>query len=233
MDIAGQVVVITGAASGIGRALARGFASDGASVVAFDRDESGLTETSTGSAAMVLVPGDVTSAADVDRLVGTAIARYGRIDVLFNNAGVANLGRFLEQPFERWQEVVAVNLVGAALCSHAVLPGMLARGHGRLINVVSRAAESAPAGASAYSASKAGLLSFTKALAREVAPEQYPDVVVSAMFPGPTQTGMYRGQDPTLVYPHARFVAALPAGTPGGRIYWNSQEYEMYSRFND
>ncbi len=234
MEISGQVVLITGAAGGIGRALARGFAADGALVVVFDRDERGLGETARDAAGeMLVVGGDVTSAADVQGLTRACIEQHGRIDVLFNNAGIGNMEPFLEQRFERWEEVIRVNLIGAARCSHAVLPGMLERGHGRIVNVISRVAETAPAGASAYAASKAGLVTFTKALAREVDADKYPDVIISAMNPGATETGMYHGQDPVLVYPHAKFVATLPKGTRGGRVYWNSQEYAIYSSFND
>jgi 3-oxoacyl-[acyl-carrier protein] reductase len=235
MSLNGKVILITGASRGIGRALACGFVADGANVVAFD-----LQETSHDDPTHCLaVVGDVTSEADVDRVVAAAHQRFGPIDVLVNNAGIANAGTLLARPFRAWAAVIQVNLIGVALCTHRVLPDMLARGSGRIINVVSRAAEFPFAGLSAYAASKAGVISFTRALAAEVGPPKQPDILVNALFPGLTNTAMAQGLDPSLlqepeaVYPHTRFLVTLPAGGPHGRVFWNSQEYAMYAQFNN
>jgi 3-oxoacyl-[acyl-carrier protein] reductase len=242
MGLEGQVVLVTGASRGIGRALARGFAADGARVVAFARSERDLRETTGGDTGRFLpVAGDVTSEADLDRLVAAAHDRFGRIDVLVNNAGAAHKGPFAAQPFRHWAEVVQVNLIGLALCTHRVLPGMLSRGHGRVINVVSRAAEVAWPAMSAYCASKAGVVSFTRSLAAEVGPPHHPDVLVNALIPGMTDTAMAQevGLDPSglqrpeAVYAHARYLVTLPAGGPSGRVFWDSREYTMYAPSNE
>lgn len=241
-DLTGQVVLVTGASRGIGRAFARGFAADGANVVAFARSENDLLETTQGDTAHFLaIVGDVTAEADVDRLVAAAHHRFGRIDVLVNNAGLSNGSELLARPFfGDWAEVIRVNLLGLALCTHRVLPGMIERGYGRVINVVSRVAEFPFPRMSAYAASKAGVMSFTRARAAEVGPAQYPDILVNALIPGLTKTAMTRNnrdhaalQDPDVVYPHTRFLVTLPAGGPHGRVFWNSKEYKMYVQFND
>jgi NAD(P)-dependent dehydrogenase (short-subunit alcohol dehydrogenase family) len=238
----GKVVLVTGASRGIGRALARGFAGDGDNVVAFARSEKDLQEIISGDPERFLaVAGDVTSEADVDRVVTAAHQRFGRIDVLINNAGISNGGELLARPFRDWAEVIRVNLIGLALCAHRVLPGMIEQGSGRVINVVSRLAEFPWVGASAYAASKAGVISLTRALATEVGPPKYPDILINALIPGPTYTEMTRQgrwdparlQMPEVVYPHTRFLVTLPVGGPHGRIFWNSQEYKIYSQFND
>jgi 3-oxoacyl-[acyl-carrier protein] reductase len=239
MMLQGKVVLVTGASRGIGRALAVGFAADGASVVAFARSAQELQETTHGDPEHLLtVVGDVTSEADVDRLVATTYDRFGQIDVLVNNAGIGNPGALLARPFSDWADVMRVNLIGLALCTHRVLPGMIERGYGRVINLASRAAEVPRPTLSAYGASKAGVLSFTQALATEVGPPSHPDILINALIPGPTDTAMTRqqgGRDPALlqapeaVYPHTRFLVTLPSGGPHGRVFWNSQEYTMYA----
>ena len=236
MELAGQVIVITGAGSGIGRALAIGFAGDGARVVGCDLDEQGLSETVELCAADILaVTVDVTRAADVTRLVDAAQAQFGRIDVLINNAGIANQGDLLARPFEDWQAVIDVNLSGVARCIHAVLPEMLERNEGRIVNVCSREGETGRRTLSAYSASKAGVSVLTKALAREVRKADCDNVLVNGVIPGGTRTNMNRNeamQDPAAVYPHTKYIVALPRGGPNGRIFFHSEDYAMFSAFN-
>jgi NAD(P)-dependent dehydrogenase (short-subunit alcohol dehydrogenase family) len=239
MTVQDRVIVVTGAGSGIGRALAVGFARDGAQVVGFDRDAAGLGTTAAGCDGRLLaLAGDVTSDDDVRRLVRETEDRFGRIDALVNNAGIANMGTLLDRPFADWVAVIEVNLIGLARCTHAVLPGMLKRGHGRIVNVASRSAESPAPAMSAYSATKAGVLSFTKAVAREIAQAGATDVLVNALIPGPTDTPIWGRARPELrppeaVYPHARFVVELPAGGPTGRVFFDSKDYRVYERFNE
>jgi NAD(P)-dependent dehydrogenase (short-subunit alcohol dehydrogenase family) len=249
MSIEGKVILITGAATGIGRALAAGFTRDGADVIGFDINRDGLVETEQSCCNQLMpIVGDVTSEADVDRLVTTCIKKFGHIDVLFNNAGIPDQGALLERPFPDWARVIEVNLIGVALCTHRVLPSMLERRYGRIINVVSRAAESAAARLSAYASSKAGVITFTKAIANNIDREQYPDVLINAMIPGMTRTPIWARatesgllseerlnafQEPELVYPHARFIIELQSGGPSGRVFFNSQDYPVYQHFNE
>lgn len=243
MSIAGKVVVITGAASGIGRALATGTYHDGARVVGFDINQASLEQTKSECGInMLTFTGDVCSEKDVDRLVDLALDRFGRIDVLFNNAGISDRGPFPEVPFEQWAQVIRVNLIGAALCIHRILPLMLEKKHGRIINVVSRGAEATMSRNSAYSASKAGLVSLTKNTANGIDRQQYPDVLVNGLIPGITLTNIWGEQvpeerkrdmqPPEAVYPHAKHLVELPAGGPTGRIFFNSQDYPIFARFN-
>jgi NAD(P)-dependent dehydrogenase (short-subunit alcohol dehydrogenase family) len=232
MTIGGRVVVVTGAASGIGRALAEGFAADEARVVGVDLTSDAL---STLSDSIDEVVADVTSAAEVACVLTSTLKAHGRIDVWFNNAGIVDAGPFLEGPFADWQRVIDVNLIGLARCAHAVLPVMQSAGYGRLINVVSRAAENSAAGASAYAASKAAVVSLTRSLAM-IAAQSDADVLVNGLIPGPTNTPIWRAtrsdlQDPEVVYPHALRLATLPEDGPNGLIFWNSEPYPIFERF--
>ena len=239
MLLTGTVVVVTGASQGIGRALARGFAADGAHVIVFARNEEALLETTDGDLDHFLpVVGDISSESDVNRLVTTAHDRFGRIDVLVNNASITNTGELLARPFTDWAAVIQVNLLGLASCTYRVLPGMIERGYGRIINLVSRAPEFPQPTLSAYATSKAGVIGFTQALSVEITS---PDIRINAQIPGPTETDMYRDsgldpsslQPPEAVYPHTRFLVTLPAGGPHGRVFWDSQEYRMYAQTNE
>jgi 3-oxoacyl-[acyl-carrier protein] reductase len=243
MSVAGKIIVITGAARGIGQALSIDFSKDGARVIGFDISQAGLAETKAQCGInMLTVAGDVTVEKDVDRLVAVTMERFGRIDVLVNNAGISDRARFPEIRFEEWARVIQVNLIGAALCLHRVLPFMLEKRTGRVINMVSRGAESTATANTAYSASKAGLVSLTKNVAASIDKRQYPDVLVNGLIPGPTRTAIW-GDDipeerkqamqlPEVVYPHAKYLAELPAGGPTGRIFFNSQDYPIFARFN-
>jgi len=166
----------------------------------------------------------------------TANDRFGSVHVLVNNAGIINKGDLLERPFDDWKAVIDVNLTGLVRCVYSALPGMIQQGYGRIINLASRAAEQTFATWSAYSASKAGVISFTKAIAAEVGPPEHPDILINALIPGPTRTDMLQesgldpamGQDPEVVYPHTRFVVDLPQNGPHGKIFWNSKVYKVY-----
>lgn len=213
-----KTVVISGAGSGIGRALAIGFSRDGQRVIGLGRSEPGLVETG-GLAA----PGtfdyrlvDIADAAAVE-----AVFRdIGPVDVLVNNAAVYPREFFLDQSAADWTAVILTNLCGPAYCCRACLPGMLARNHGRIINVGSLADWWPIPAASAYSASKGGLHALTKALAAEIDPVRYPDVLVNEMLPRATRTSMSaQGDSPDALYPLARRMAGFPAGGPTGRMF--------------
>ena len=165
MSLDGQVAVVTGGASGIGAAVAQGLAQDGATVEIFDL-ENGV---------------DVTDEQSVRRACDAVVGRHGRVDVLVNNAGIYPHIPFDEITFAQWRHVLATNLDGVFLCSHAVYPVMRGRRYGRIVNISSATFFIGYAGLSAYVASKGGIIGFTRALASEAGPH---DITVNAVTPG-------------------------------------------------
>jgi 3-oxoacyl-[acyl-carrier protein] reductase len=169
-----RVAVVTGAARGIGSAIALRLASDGMRVALADIALDGVNaeaERLRGVGCDVIAVGvDVTSDADVRRMAADVIAWAGAVDVLVNNAGIAGLASpSWLLPDGEWERVCAVNLDGAFFCMRALLPGMIDRGYGRIVNIASIAGKEGNPNAAAYSASKAGLIGLTKAVAKEVA----------------------------------------------------------------
>jgi len=225
MQFAGKTVVITGAGAGVGRALAIGFSGDGAHVVGIGRTRDDLARTAESCAArMHYVVGDVARESDVERLFAETMARHGRVDILVNNAALYPKVRFLDSSHTEWAYVFETNILGLALCCRKALPGMLERGHGRIVNMGTFAWRRPIAGSSAYSASKAAVRAFTKALAAEIDRQRYPDVLVNELLPGVFRSRMSdSGQDPAEAYPHARFVAGLPALGPTGETFVRSE----------
>lgn len=221
----GKTVVITGAGAGVGRALAIGFSADGAEVVGIGRTRDDLAGTAERCAGrMRYVVGDVAREPDVARLFSEAMERRGRVDILVNNAALYPKVRFLDASHADFAYVFETNVLGLALCCRQALPGMLERGHGRIVNVGTFAWRRPIPGSSAYSASKAAVRAFTKALAAEIDRERYPDVLVNELLPGVFRSRMSEtGQDPAEAYPHARFVASLPAGGPTGETFVRSE----------
>ena len=185
----GRTALVTGAASGIGAATARRLADEGALVVAADIDAAGAATVADDISGLA-VELDVTDAAAVRRQIDHAVDRFGPIDILVNNAGSGQLALFLDTDESMWLDVLRVNLIGAMSCTHAVLGSMYARRRGSIVNVASEAGRTGAPGGTAYSAAKAGVLGFTKAIARESA--RY-GVRVNAVAPGPIETPMLRG----------------------------------------
>ncbi len=166
-DFADAVVVVTGAAGGIGRALCRRFAVDGAAVIAVDREAEVLAAwVAELGARHRAVVADVTDGTATKQALGEAIGALGRVDVLVNNAGAAFAGSLAELDPATWRREIAINLDGAYHCVEAVRPAMTARGGGAIVNIGSVNGLLA-LGHPAYSAAKAGLISYTKALAIE------------------------------------------------------------------
>lgn len=224
-----KTVIITGAGAGIGRGLVAGFTGDGANVVAIGRTESALQETAElhGNGRMHFVVGDVSVAADVEKLIGEAEQSFGGVDILINNAAVYPKILFLESSMDDWAKALEINVTGMARCCHRVLPGMLERGHGRILNVGSFAWKGPIPTASAYTVSKAAVHALTESIACEIDRERYPDVLVNEFLPGIVHTRMTPegGEDPMDVYEHARVVASLPSGGPHGQIFEKSVLY--------
>ena len=188
--LGGRIALVTGACSGIGKGIAVAFAAEGADVIVADRsDEAAATEVLNAIRALgreaFFIQTDVSDEISVSEMARRALERFGRVDILVNNAGI-----FIEAMFEtmtttEWDQVLNTNLRGAFLCTRALLPQMLERGDGRIINIASQLGQIGGVAAVHYSASKAGLIGMTKALAREVS---HRGVLVNAIAPGAIET---------------------------------------------
>ena len=192
IDLEGRVAIVTGGAQGIGRAVDERFLVSGARAVAIiDRDAglAGATADELGRDRVMPLAADVTQRADVERAVAEVVAAHGRVDILVNNAGISGPNMPLwEYPEEAWQQVLAINLNGPFLCCRAVVPHMIAQGYGRIVNVASVAGKEGNPNASAYSASKAGVIALTKSLAKELAGQ---DISVNCVTPAAARTAIF------------------------------------------
>jgi len=228
LELSSITVCITGAASGIGHAISLGFLEDGAKVVAVDINREGLKLLEEKGAITKVI--DVTDFSQVNSMVKIAVDETGRLDVLFNNAGVARLRNIHEFKDDEYEKVIRVNLFGPVYGIRAAIPVMRSQNFGRIINLVSRAAEAGNNSMSPYNSSKAALWSVTRSAAVENI--DY-DILINGMIPGPTKSGMMpQGQNPEVVYPSARWMATLPKGGPTGKVFWNQKEYVMFSKEN-
>jgi 3-oxoacyl-[acyl-carrier protein] reductase len=188
--LSGKVAVVTGAASGIGAGITLAFAREGAQVAVVDmcvasEAQPVLDELAALGAVARFFRTDVSDAAAVSELADAVISHLGPVDVLVNNAGVFTQALVENMTVEEWDFVMGVNLRGMFLCTRAFLGGMLAVGDGRIINIASQLGQIGGAEAAHYSASKAGVIGFTKSLAREVSSR---GVLVNAIAPGPINT---------------------------------------------
>lgn len=188
----GKTIIITGGGGGIGGATARRFGAQGGSVAVFDRDLASATKTAEAITAAGGIAKayacDITDRAGVDAAVAAAEADLGPIAVLVNNAGWDVFRPFLKTTPEEWQKLIDINLVGALHMHHAVLPLMVQRKSGRVINIASDAARVGSSGEAVYAACKAGLVALTKTLAREHARDT---ITFNVVCPGPTQTALF------------------------------------------
>jgi 3-oxoacyl-[acyl-carrier protein] reductase len=186
-----KVAVITGASRGIGRSIALALAAQGARIVAFDLDMAETEKVAEEIRALgveaLAVLGNVTVAADTERMIDAAMEKFGRVDILVNNAGITRDGLLMRMKDEDWDAVLGVNLKGAFLCSRAASKVMAKQRYGRIINIASVVGQMGNAGQANYCASKAGLMGLTKSNARELAKR---NVTVNAVAPGFIATAM-------------------------------------------
>ena len=191
MRLADKVCIVTGAGSGIGRASALLFAAEGARVVAADIDDAAAAETAAsigGDAVAHTV--DVADEEQTAALVAAVVERLGRIDVLFNNAGISGVGNLEETTLEQWERVMRVNVRGVFLMSRAVAPVMIAQGAGSIVNVSSAIANTGLGRRISYAASKGAVLALTKSMQVDLAPH---GVRVNALLPGTIMTPFVEG----------------------------------------
>ena len=185
MQLAGKTALVTGAAQGIGEAVVRAFAAEGARVcvadVAFERASALADELVHAGVHAIPARCNVASRDDVDAMVAAALARFGRIDILVNNAGIIRPAMLHRMTEAQWDDVVAVHLKGSFQCLQAVAPQMMSQRYGRIINVTSTAGVQGTIGQVNYSAAKAGIVGLTMSGARELA--QY-GITVNAIAPG-------------------------------------------------
>ncbi len=186
-DLSGHTAIVTGAATGIGEAIARRLASAGATVAVADLNLDGAASVANAIGGNSFgVRCDVTDAASVNTAVREVLSRTGRIDVLVNNAGIAGRAAPLwEQTEEDWQRIVAINVYGPANLCRAVVPHMMSRSYGRIVNIASIAGKEGNPNMAPYSATKAAVIAMTKSLGKEVATS---GICVNAVSPAVIQT---------------------------------------------
>jgi NAD(P)-dependent dehydrogenase (short-subunit alcohol dehydrogenase family) len=214
--LSGRVAMVTGGANGIGRGCALRLASEGAALAVIDREEDTLAvlkaEVEAAGGTIMVRAADCTDPQAAWDFVAETEGRFGRIDVLINNVGQGareRKSRFLVSDEEVWRFVIELNLFTTMRFSRAVAPGMVERKYGRIINMASEAALTGPIGSHDYSAAKAGIIGFTRAVARELAPE---GVTVNALCPGPILTrALTTSTDPVV----AETMAQIPVGFVG------------------
>ena len=184
-----KTAIVTGGGGAIGRAICQRLAEEGCHVGVFDKNEATANETAAllqrdGIRAAAFVV-DISDHAAVASAVARCDGEIGPIDVLINNAGWDRVGFFLDTDPALWRDIIAVNLWGPLNMHHAVLKGMAARGHGRVVNIASDAGRVGSSGEGVYSACKGGIIAFSKTLARELAVKR---IAINVVCPGPTET---------------------------------------------
>lgn len=193
--LAGQVAIVTGASRGIGRAIALALSAEGAKVAVNYASSSGaadavVAEIADGGGEAIALQADVSKADQVDALFAAVMEKWGRVDVLVNNAGITRDTLLLRMKPEDWQAVIDLNLTGVFLCTRAASKIMLKQKSGRIVNISSVVGLMGNPGQSNYSAAKAGVIGFTKSVAKELAPR---GITVNAIAPGFIATDMTHG----------------------------------------
>jgi len=196
-SLSGQVALVTGGSRGIGLAIARALVADGVHVAVTGRSAAHLSSAraaieGAGPGAVETLQADVRRHDDMTRAAAAAVARFGGLDILINNAGIGLFADVATMTPEQWSEVIDTNLTGVYNACHAALPHLRRRGGGFIINISSLAGKNPFAGAAAYCASKAGLNAFSEALMQEL---RYDDIRVSYVLPGSVATGFSSGDE--------------------------------------
>ncbi len=213
--LAGKIALVTGASRGLGKSMAIALGEAGASLALVSRDEESLREVSKEAGTLGVVSetfqADVSREQDVEHLREAAIRHFGEVNILVNNAGINIRKPITEFTTGEWRSVIDTNLIGPFLMCHAFVPHMKGRGYGRIINTTSTMSHVATANRTAYAASKAGLLGFTKALAIELAPE---GITVNGISPGWFETELTK---PIWSNPEANenLISRIPLGRWG------------------
>lgn len=198
LNIANKIVLITGASSGIGAVMAQQFAAKGAVPILTARSTNKLEEIASGLQGQHAVyEMDVTNTEQVNDVVGQIIAKYGRIDILINNAGYGIFESFAEAPLAHFEEMMNVNYMGIVRCTQAVLPHMQKAGSGHIVNVASMAGKIGSAKSTGYSATKHAVLGFTNSLRQELIRS---GISITAINPGPISTPFFDKADPSGNY---------------------------------
>lgn len=213
----GKVALVTGASRGIGREIALAFAREGAEVAcnyhkSQAEAESLVAEIDRLGRGAVAIGADVAEADQVERMVGTAMERFGQIDILVNNAGFATLYPIEEMPIEAWDAMIGAHLRGTFLTTRLVLPSMLERRSGNIINIASQLAYKGRENLAHYCSAKAAIIAFTRVLALEVSRR---GVRANCIAPGPIATGIIPQTGPPDLEAEARFADSLPIGRIG------------------
>ena len=215
----GKTIIVTGGGGGIGGATCKRLAQEGARVAVLDRDLGAAQKTAAqiteaGGTALALAC-DITQRTDIDAALAQIEAQLGPVDVLVNNAGWDVFKPFTQTDEHEWERLIAINLTGALHMHHAVLPRMVERRAGRIVNIASDAARVGSSGEAVYAACKGGLVSFSKTIAREHARH---GISVNVVCPGPTETALFAGFADAAPNPEKlreAFVRAIPLGRMG------------------
>jgi NAD(P)-dependent dehydrogenase (short-subunit alcohol dehydrogenase family) len=233
IDLKNRHGVVTGAAQGIGLSVAKRLLASGASVSLWDRDKALLEKTvaNLGKGENTLAAEvDIADAASVAAATQQTIERFGKIDILVANAGIAGPNHATwEYPIDAWKQVIDINLVGTFLCCRSVVPHMIEQGYGRIVNVASIAGKEGNANASAYSASKSGVIALTKSLGKETAGK---NIAVNCITPAAARTAIFDQMSQTHIdfmlsrIPRGRF---LEVDEVGSMIAWLVSEENSFT----
>lgn len=223
MRLRDKVVIVTGAGSGMGCAMAKIFSGEGARVVVADLDFGSAArvagEIDSGGGDALAVKVDVAEKSSVEALVNAAVVKYGRVDVLVNNAGWDKVEPFLDSTEDTCNRVIAINLIGTINCCRVVLPIMISQKYGKIICISSDAGRVGSSGEAVYSAAKGGVIAFSKTLAREMARN---NININCVAPGPTDTPLFAevaAGNPKISEALVKSIPLRRLGQPGDIAY--------------